>query len=214
VKMQRSHVAAVAADTAAPSGLLNQDLLHLSAPTSDRIGSAPLATVTALPCEPELGFSMNLAAHAHGRKSGLLGGPRRLRRSPPVSATRLQSVSGQPMTHRRLASSDCLGDCSDRGALLDQLLQLRTSEPAPGRVLVAVDSPQLVFLNPIAHGRFMQPKPPADLRQRQSLAQKLLQRSAIHALHCLRSHGQKCADFQPILCQFCVLCANARRRRT
>ena len=41
----------------------------------------------------------------------------------------------------------------------------------------------------------MLPKAPADLRQRQPLAQKLLQRSAIHAPYCLRSRWSRVCQF-------------------
>ena len=48
-------------------------------------------------------------------------------------------------------------------------------------MLVPVDRLQPVLLNPVRDGRFVAPKPPPDLLQRQSLLQELLERRAIHA---------------------------------
>jgi hypothetical protein len=118
------------------------------------------------------------------------------------------------MPHSSLAAANCLSDFCDRFPLLHQEFQFVLRESTSRRVLAVVGHLQFVLLDPIADRRFMQPKPLTDLGKRQSLAQKLLQRSAIHAPHCLRRSGRKRADFQPIPCQLCALGANGRRPRT
>jgi hypothetical protein len=54
--------------------------------------------------------------------------------------------------------------------MLDEWLQIRTRETPFGGKLVAVDSAQPMFLDPITHRGFVQLEPPANLSERQPLA--------------------------------------------
>jgi hypothetical protein len=88
------------------------------------------------------------------------------------------------VANRPLAAPDRLGDLRDRHTRVHQRGQLLSRQAALGLVLAAISRLQPVFLDPVADRRFMQIEAPADLRQRQTLPEKLLKRSAIHALHC------------------------------
>jgi hypothetical protein len=55
--------------------------------------------------------------------------------------------------------------------MFDQRLQIRTRECPFGSELVAVDSPQPMFVDPVAHSRFVQVKTSSDLCQREASGQ-------------------------------------------
>jgi hypothetical protein len=74
------------------------------------------------------------------------------------------------MPHGRLAPPDRPGDLRYGSAMLDEWLQIRTRETPFGGKLVAVDSAQPMFLDPITHRGFVQLEPPANLSERQPLA--------------------------------------------
>jgi hypothetical protein len=189
MKVKGTHIAPISTDATAPAGLLDEDHLDLPASASDCGRSALLAAVVAPSVEPKLRLAVAHATHRHGRKSGVLGSVC-LRRGPPTSAASgLQSVSDQPVSDGRLATSDSLGDLRDRCSFLDQPFELRTCEPSPSRVLASVGCLQSVFLHPVADRRFVQAEPLPYCGQRKSLGQKLLERRAIHAPHCLHRLG-------------------------
>ncbi|HTA97624.1 MAG TPA: hypothetical protein VK730_08270 [Solirubrobacteraceae bacterium] len=70
------------------------------------------------------------------------------------------------MPDRRLASTDGLGDLSDRRPLLDQHLQFGSIQTPARGVLPLIDSLKSMLIHPIGDGRFVTVKPPADLRKR------------------------------------------------
>ena len=123
---------------------------------------------------------MTPAAHPHGGKTGLHGGLALRGGTPARTAIRLEPVPQQPMAHRPPAPTNSLGKFGDCHAGADEPLELLPREPAASGVGVPVDRLQPVFLHPVRNRRFVPPEPLADLGQRKSAAQELLERSAIH----------------------------------
>jgi len=103
------------------------------------------------------------------------------------------------MPHRRLAAPDCLGDLRDRHSCIHQGFQLRACEPAFSDVLAMVNRLESMLLDPATNRRFMPPKSMSNLRQGETLTQKQLKRSAIHAPYCLAHFGWNDANTRSIL---------------
>ncbi len=165
VKVQRAHVAVVAADTTAPSGLADKRLFHPSASTGHGIGSAALTAVSAPAGDPKLALTVTRTIHHRCRQSGLLGCTSSLGGRPSTTPVRLQSMPDQPMPNGRLAAVDGLGDLGDRRSLFDQRLQLPSGQTAAGGVLLSIYSLETILTCPIRDGLFVTIEPPPDLSQ-------------------------------------------------
>lgn len=99
-------------------------------------------------------------------------------------------MAHQPVPDRRLAPIELQGDLRDRHAALDERRQLRLGEAAFRGVSPRVGSRQVELLQPIRHRRFVAIEPPADLGERKSLCQQLLQDGTLHAPYCLQPLGR------------------------
>src|SRR5580704_1572169 len=117
---------------------------------------------------------MASAMHRRDGKASLLGSLHLARWSPSNPSTCLQPVPNEPMPHRCLAAVNRLGNLRDGLAGLDQHLQVLPRDTSPRHMLSAMRRLQPMFLDPVADRRFMQIEAPADLRQRQTLPEKLL----------------------------------------
>jgi hypothetical protein len=191
VEVQRRNTAVVAAQCATSAGLGHQYPLHLAPAATHPLQAATLATVITTTLEPKRRHAMLATPSHNGRLAGSL---RRMRGFlPDASSLRigLESILPQPVSDGPLAAFHVPGDLSNRHARLHQGLQLTPCKSSSSYVLVSVCSPKPMFLNPVAHSRFVQAKPSPDLSQRQALPQQLLERSAIHASHCPASIGRK-----------------------
>jgi hypothetical protein len=214
MKLERRHAPVITTEPATSTSLLDQDVLNFAATPYDSLHSAGTASEVSTRAAHMRHLSVARTSQNRLGKSSLSRLTRARSTWPATSVGGAQLVLAEPVSYRPLAAPDRLGNLRNRSTLLYQSLQILTRERPSRKMLVVVHRLKPVLRDPVAHSRFVQPKPLADLRQRQPPVQKLLQRSAIHAPHCLRSRGRECADFQPILCQLCVLRKNARRRRT
>ncbi len=197
--MQRADAAAVATDLAAPPGLGDKDELHLAPalahtrpfdnacignsrdpPARTPSRRADCSSSSPLPCRPPW-------LHAWSALQDAPAGPRSSGRS---CVSQCRTVPLLRPTAVAISAIDIPASTSDSSSS-------RASCPLR-RMLLAVAACKPVFLDPVGDRRFMPTEAPPDLRQRQTLPEKLLQRSAIHALHCrtnIRSCRVFCANF-------------------
>jgi len=184
MKLQGRHAPVIAAEPAASSGLLDEDLLDLASPAHDCL----LATAAASVVAAHLPYMLDRAVTRANQDD--LGQPcltslERAFASPSARGSlRPQAISVEPMPHGRLASTRSLSQLGYRKSLTYQGLELIPREAPASRVPLAVDSFKPVSLHPVADRRRVFAKPPTDLRQREPLAKQLLQRTAIHEPHC------------------------------
>src|SRR5438552_9234516 len=123
---------------------------------------------------------MTPAAHPHGGKTGLHGGLALRGGTPARTAIRLEPVPQQPVAHRPLLRPTV--SASSAIVMPAPMSRSSSSRGSPPRAAWAsrLTASSPLFLHPVRNRRFVPPEPLADLGQRQSAAQELLERSAIH----------------------------------
>ena len=179
MEVKSAHVAVVAADTAASSRLSDQCLLDPTTPARHSVRSTALTAVVTL------SVSQNSLSPWRAQRIVTVANPARLTAwlaVRVVSVIRLPRAPCvfkpyliEPMPDRRLASTDGLGDLSDRRPLLDQHLQFGSIQTPARSVLPSIDSLKPMLIHPVGDRRFVPAEPPAHLRQRQSSPEYLLQ---------------------------------------
>jgi len=207
MKLECSQTSRIATEATASTGLTNEYLLDLSPPPYDCVLPAPSASkVTSRFADMPSLAVMRAKQHDMGQP-GFTRLLSPLSRAPADASARSQSVLCQPVAQRRLAATKRLGDQRDRHASLDKGFELVPREATPRGMVRAVRRFEPVLLDPVADRRFVQVKSPAYLGEREAMAQKLLQRCAIHSPYCLRRLGGNpletrhfSSTFVPILC--------------
>jgi hypothetical protein len=184
MELQCRHAAIVAAEPASSTRLFDEDLLDPSTASHHRLLTAPATPEIAAGVSDVLAFAVLGAYKRCFGQASFASCARRIGGAPADTSTGPEPVLAQPMTHGCLAATERLRDLRDRHVGLDQRLEILSRDAPACSVLVSVRRLQPVFLDPVADRRFMPVETPSNLRQRQPLREKLLQRSAIHAPHC------------------------------
>jgi hypothetical protein len=121
MKLQRGHVAVIAAEHAAPTRFRHEELLDSPAPTRDAIGTTLGAPVIALAVEDEASAPMRLAVKLAFDNAGVS-------RVAPVldrdRRLRLQAPPAQPVPNRRLTTSEFGGEAALRVAECNESFEL------------------------------------------------------------------------------------------
>jgi hypothetical protein len=124
MEVQCPHVPAVSAYAAGPTGLFDENRLHLPSTPGHRVRSAPPAPIAATCIEVEDGLSMTRTAHLQSAQAGTTGSPGSLRGPASGTAGGPQTMLRQPMPDRRLTAPNRRPNLSDRGTRGHQRLQL------------------------------------------------------------------------------------------
>jgi hypothetical protein len=122
MKLERSETLVASAELASPTGLFDQYLLDLSAPTGNGLGSALLASrVPSFADQGELGLAMS-ATLPDDRSLSLAD--REFNVCPPSVARALQTMTLEPIPNRGLAAINGSGDFGKREPSLHKRLQV------------------------------------------------------------------------------------------
>ena len=169
VKLKGAGTAVIAAQDTLPAGLLDKNLLDLSPPAGNSLGSALLTSwVPSIADQRELGLAMS-ATVPDNRSPALAD--RLLDVLAPSVRWAVQPMTRDPITSRGLAAINLIGDLGKREPPVNERFEVLPGQTAARCVLLTAVGDQPVLAYPIAHGRRISTHQRSDFGQRSALFQ-------------------------------------------